>query len=125
VNCFAEAVTFNPVGSNQASATKVSSPPGYGPRLDAKRGDSSLADFWVLIRTFLAVRCWFGLAGVSFTCLERLPVTQEVAGSSPVAPAKFPRVVSISGRRMELVESTFFAFAHEWPHVRAQQGPQK
>ena len=27
-----------------------------------------------------------------FSWLERLPVTQEVAGSSPVAPAKFPSV---------------------------------
>jgi len=32
VNCFAAAVTFKPVGSNQASATKV----------DAKRGDHRL-----------------------------------------------------------------------------------
>jgi hypothetical protein len=46
VNCFEEAVTFKLVGSNQASATKVSSPPRYAPRLDAKRGDSFLqADF--------------------------------------------------------------------------------
>jgi hypothetical protein len=43
VNCFATtAVTFKPVGSNQDSAPKVSSPPGYVPRLDAKRGDSFL-----------------------------------------------------------------------------------
>jgi hypothetical protein len=42
VNCFAEAVTFKPVGSNQASANEVSSLPVYAPRLDAKRGDSFL-----------------------------------------------------------------------------------
>jgi hypothetical protein len=47
------------------------------------------ADFWILIRTFSTVRCWFRLAGVWFSCLERLPITQEVAGSSPVAPANF------------------------------------
>ena len=28
-------------------------------------------------------------AGVEFSWLERLPVTQEAAGSSPVAPANF------------------------------------
>ena len=89
MNCFAEAVTFKPVGSNQDSATRVASPPGYMPRLDAKRGDSFLADFWILNRTFLAVPCWFRIAGVWFSCLERLPVTQEVVGSNPVAPAKF------------------------------------
>ncbi len=37
------------------------------------------ADFWILIRTVSAGR-WFGLAGVSFSWLERQPVTQEVAG---------------------------------------------
>jgi len=50
VNCFAEAVTFKPIGSNQDSATRVASPPGYMPRLDAKRGDSFLqADLSLLI----------------------------------------------------------------------------
>jgi len=29
-------------GTYRASATKVSSPPGYAPRVDAKRGDSFL-----------------------------------------------------------------------------------
>jgi hypothetical protein len=44
VNCFAEAVIFKP--GNQDSATRVASPPGYMPRLDAKPGDSFLeADY--------------------------------------------------------------------------------
>jgi hypothetical protein len=60
-----------------------------GPSTGYIRDHFLQADFWILIRTFSAVRCWFGLAGVWFSCLERLPVTQEVAGSSPVAPAKF------------------------------------
>ena len=39
-------------GTYRASATRVSSPPGYVPRLDAKRGNSFLqADFRVRIRT--------------------------------------------------------------------------
>lgn len=50
MNCFVVAVTFKPVGSNQASATEVSSLPVYAPRLDAKRGDSFLqADFPLVI----------------------------------------------------------------------------
>ncbi len=49
---------------------------------------------------------------------ELSPVTQEVAGSNPVAPANI-RVVTISGRRLELVESTaLLSFTSGLTHPR-------
>jgi hypothetical protein len=59
--------------------------------------------------------------------LARMPachagVREVQALSLPLNSARF---VTISGRRMELVESTCFVFVHEWPHATAQSSQQK
>ena len=38
------------------------------------------------------------MRGAQFSWLERLPVTQEAAGSSPVAPANYPLTLPFQGR---------------------------
>ena len=103
--CFAEAVTFKPVGSNQASTTKVSSPPGYAPRLEAKRGDSFIqADLPGLIRTtpvflqgVIQVAAAFhhfqrgnlaGTASLLRSALRRLNVYPEAFAGVAVAPLR-------------------------------------
>jgi hypothetical protein len=61
------------------------------------QGSANAASLWKE-RGVIFSQFW----GSSFSWLERLPVTQEVAGSSPVAPANFTK------RNTHRVMSTHF-----------------